>query len=59
MKTKKRDNIYKIHRVKPGSKLAKMMANDPVLIRKREEAVRSWLENPPPEWLLKRARGED
>lgn len=59
MRTKKRDDIYKIHRVKPGSKLAKMLANDPVLIREREEAMRSWRENPPPEWLLKRARGED
>ena len=61
MKTKKKDDksIYKIHRVKPGSKLAKLMDDDPVFIKKREEAIKSWLENPPPEWLLKRARGED
>ena len=61
MKTEKKDDksIYKIHRVKPGSKFAKMLENDPVLIRKREEAIRSWRKNPPPEWLLKRARGED
>jgi len=58
MKTKKRNDIYKIRRVKPGSKFAKMLANDPFFIKKREEAVRSWLENPPPEWLLKRASGE-
>ena len=61
MKTKKKDDksIYKIHRVKPGSKLAKLLANDPVLIRQREEAVKSLLENPPPEWIQKLMRGED
>jgi hypothetical protein len=61
MKTKKKDDTsaYKIRRVKPGSRLAKMVANDPVFEKKREEAIRDWLENPPPEWLLKRARGED
>jgi hypothetical protein len=59
MKTKKRDDIYKIRRVKPGSKFAKMLENDPVLIRKREECIKSLTENPPPEWILKRMRGED
>jgi len=60
MKTKKKEDTsaYKIHRVKPGSKFDKMLENDPVFIKKREEAIRSWRENPPPEWLLKRARGE-
>ena len=61
MKTKKKDDTsaYKIHRVKPGSKLDKMMANDPVLIRKREEAIESLRRNPPPEWIQKLMRGED
>jgi hypothetical protein len=59
MKTRKIGDIYKIHRVKPGSKFAKLLANDPFFIKKREEAVRDWLESPPPEWLLKRTRGED
>lgn len=35
------------------------LSNDPVLIRKREEAVEALRKNPPPEWLLKRMRGED
>ncbi|MBN8855389.1 MAG: hypothetical protein BGO55_27255 [Sphingobacteriales bacterium 50-39] len=59
MKTRKRDDVYKIHRAKPGSKFAKMMANDPVLNRKAEECVKSLTENPPPEWILKKMRGED
>jgi len=59
MKTKKKHDVYKIHRVKPGSKFAKLLANDPVFIRKGEECVKSLTENPPPEWILKRMRGED
>lgn len=61
MKTKKKDDksAYKIHRAKPGSKFAKMVANDPVFIKKREEAIRSLRENPPPEWIQKLMRGED
>jgi hypothetical protein len=35
------------------------LLNDPVLIRKREECIKSLTENPPPEWLLKKMRGED
>ncbi|HEY8971233.1 MAG TPA: hypothetical protein VIM64_19145 [Puia sp.] len=59
MKTKKKNDVYKIHRVKPGSKLAKAMANHPAFIKKGEECVKSLTENPPPEWILKRMRGED
>jgi len=32
---------------------------DPFFIKKREDAVRDLLDNPPPEWILKRMRGED
>ena len=59
--TKKKDDTsaYKIHWIKPGSKFDKMLENDPVSIRKKEEWIKSWTENPPPEWILKMARGED
>ena len=61
MKTKKKDDTsaYKIHWIKPGSKFAKMLENDPVSIRKREEAIESLRKNPPPEWIQKLMRGED
>ena len=59
MKTKKRDDVYKIHRAKPGSKLAKIMASDPAFIKKGEACVKSLTENPPPEWIVRRMRGED
>jgi hypothetical protein len=32
--------------------------NDPFFVKKREEAIRSLRENPPPEWILKRMRGD-
>ena len=32
--------------------------DDPVVLRKAEEATKSLLETPPPEWVLKRMRGE-
>jgi hypothetical protein len=63
MKTKKKDDIlrstYKIHRVKSGSKFAQLLAKDPYFIKKREDCIKSMQENPPPEWILKRMRGED
>jgi hypothetical protein len=33
--------------------------DDPAVLRKAEEATKSLLETPPPEWLLKRMRGEE
>ena len=61
MKAKKKGDIMK-RRVTikvVESDFGKLLDNDPVFIRKREEAVRSLQENPPPEWILKRMRGED
>ncbi|MDO6434257.1 hypothetical protein Q4E93_26845 [Flavitalea sp. BT771] len=61
MKARKKDDILK-RRVTikvVESDFGKMLDNDPVFIKKREDAVRDLLENPPPEWILKRMRGED
>ena len=61
MKAKKKSNTVKwgtpIKVVK--SNLPALLDKDPVFMRKREEAIRSLRENPPPEWILKRMRGED
>jgi len=35
------------------------LRNHPFFVKKREEAVEALRKNPPPEWLLKRMRGED
>ncbi|HEY4206268.1 MAG TPA: hypothetical protein VGM31_05640 [Puia sp.] len=60
MMMKKRSNIVKWN---SPIKVIKMnlpdLGKDPFLIKKREDAVEAMERNPPPEWLLKRMRGED
>jgi hypothetical protein len=41
------------------SDFAKLLDNDPFFIKKWDEAIKAMEENPPPEWILKRMRGED
>ena len=61
MKAKKKGDIVKRRATIKvvESDFAKLLDNDPVFIKKREDAVRDLLDNPPPEWILKRMRGED
>lgn len=60
MKSRKKSNTVKWdHPIKVVKMNLPDPDTDPVLVRKREEFIKSWTENPPPEWILKRARGED
>jgi hypothetical protein len=60
MKSKKKNNTVKwgipIRVVKSD---LPNLDNDPFFVKKREEAIKSLTENPPPEWILKKMRGED
>jgi hypothetical protein len=59
MKAKKKSTVVKWNDPIRVVKNMPNLDNDPVFMKKREDAVRDLLENPPPEWILKRMRGED
>jgi hypothetical protein len=60
MKTNKKEDVIKCKiTVTEGKIDISKLDNDPFFIKKWEDAVRAMEENPPPEWLLKRMRGED
>lgn len=60
MKSKKKTNTVKWdHPIKVVKMDLPDLDKDPFFIKKREDAVRDLLDNPPPEWILKRMRGED
>lgn len=59
MKAKKKDNIVKWREPIKVNKNLPSLKNDPVFLKKREEAIEDMRENPPPEWIQKLMRGED
>jgi len=58
MKEKKKSNIVKWGEPIKVNKNLPSLKNDPVFLKKKEEAIKALRENPPPEWLLKKDRGE-
>jgi len=60
MKAKKKiNNVVKWREPIKVNENLPSLKNDPVFLKKREEALKALRENPPPEWLLKRGRGEN
>jgi len=59
MKAKKKNIVVKWDEPIKVVKGMPNLDNDPFFIKKREDAIKAMLENPPPEWILKKMRGED
>jgi hypothetical protein len=59
MKSKKKGNLIKWGGSIKTVENMPTYENDPVFLKKKEEAIKALQDNPPPEWILKRMRGED
>lgn len=59
MKSNKKDNNVKWGITIKENKNIPSMESDPFFVKQLQEAIKDMERNPPPEWILKRMRGED